>query len=325
MPATPPAVSTGRANVRARAVSWILLLVLTVSPSCRLYHLEHRLNPKDADFYSKVQYIMTREERKIFLELPDSERDQFIEEFWKRRNPNPDSDENVFKIEYENRVRTADELFRSEGRPGHLTDRGRIHILFGPPMERLTYPMDAYGFCREVWYYGAFPVIFIDEHCEGQFIITAINLEHLQALNIAQGHFQQTFEQDKRFFDYSVSIAKTRSDPSSFEGKIAIDVPFAGIWFAFKDGRLTTALDVRVEARDAAGAVVWEFKSSYGLALAEDELIARMGKSYRIEIPLVLDKDVARLRAQRLTLHIAVKNSAEGEELKKVLEFRLEL
>lgn len=326
----PSAMTANHAPVAKRgpeARAWaviLLFLSLAVAPSCRLERLERRLNPEYADFYSKVQYIMTREERKIFLELPDSERGPFIEEFWKRRNPDPDSETNAFKTEYENRVKRADELFRGEGRPGHRTDRGRIYILFGPPMERLTYPMDAQGYCREIWYYGGFPVIFVDERCEGQFLLTAINLEHLQMLNIAQGHFQQTFEQDKKFFDYNLVFLKTKSGPEAFEGRIVIDVPYAGIWFSFKEGRLTTALEVRAEAGDASAARVWEFEKSYALDFAEDELVARRGKSYRVEIPFVLGDEAGRLRDRTLVLRVSVKNSAEGEELKKVLEIRLE-
>jgi GWxTD domain-containing protein len=318
-----PAKSRPRAGVAA-ACCLLLLLLSSLAPACRLYRLERRLNPQYADFYSKVQYIMTREERKIFLELPDSDRDEFIGEFWQRRNPNPEAEENVFKIEYESRVKRAGDLFRSEGKPGHLTDRGRIYILFGPPMERLTYPMDAAGFCREVWYYGAFPVIFVDEHCEGQFLITAINLEHLQALNIAQGNFAKTFDQEKRFFDYDVKLVKIRADPSVFEGRVVIEVPYAGIWFNSRDGRLTTTLDVRLEARNAAGARLWEASRAYPLDLGGEELKAKKDESFLIEVPLVLDRDVGKLKGQRLTLHASIENSAEGGRLKKVLEFRLE-
>jgi GWxTD domain-containing protein len=308
---------------RAARLAFLGLLLAAVL-SCRLYHLEHTLSPKYAPFYSEVQYIMTGEERKIFLELPDSAKDAFIEEFWKRRNPLPGSPENPFKAEYEARVRRANELFHGEGRPGYLTDRGRIYILFGPPMDRLTYPMDATGFCREIWYYGGFPVIFVDEHCDGRFLLTAINLEHLQALNIAQGHFQKTFEQSGKFFDYKVELVKGRSGPDLFEAQVAIDVPYEGVWFNFRDDRLTTALEVRLVIRDAAGMTVLDVHQAWDLVLTEDELRAKKGRSYRMEIPIVLDKDVARLRADRLTLEVGVKNAAEGEELKKIVELRLE-
>jgi GWxTD domain-containing protein len=322
----PSAVPGGRGKTRAGTALWALLLflLLAAASACRLYRLERQLSPAYADFLSKVQYIMTREERKIFLELPDSEKGQFINDFWERRNPDPDSENNAFKMEYYDRVRNAENLFRGEGRPGYLTDRGRIFILFGPPSERQTYPVDGSGYCREVWYYGGFPVIFIDEHCQGQFILTAINLEHLQALNIAQGRFQKTFEQDKKFFDYSVEIAKGRTKDPASGRRAVIDVPYAGIWFDFKDARLKTVLDVRVEVRDGSGRRVWEHHGLYALDLGEDELKAKSGKSYRVEVPLDLDEESGRLRGQRLALHVSVRSRAGDEELKKVLEFRLE-
>lgn len=302
----------------------LLVLAASAAVSCRLYNLEHRLSPKYAEFYSEVQYIMTGEERKIFLELPDSDRDAFIEEFWKRRNPFPDSPDNAFKTEYEARVRRANELFHGEGRAGYLTDRGRIYILFGPPMDRLTYPMDASGYCREVWYYGGFPVIFVDDHCQGQYLLTAVNLEHLQALNMAQGHFQQTFEQEKRFFDYDVALVKDRSGPDRYEGRVVVDIPYAGLWFDSGDDRLTTTLEVRVELRRASGSVVLGARRSYDLGLTEDELRTKKDRRFRVEIPVVLESDVARLRAERLALHVGVRNAAEEGELKKVVEVRLD-
>jgi GWxTD domain-containing protein len=318
-----PAISWARPKRLRKTASWLILVLLAAAPGCRLYHLEQRLTPPYADFYAKVQYIMTPEERKIFLELPDSEKDGFIADFWERRNPNPDSGRNAFKIEYEERVARAEALFHGEGRPGYLTDRGRIYILFGPPSERLTYPMDASGYCREVWYYGAFPVIFVDEHCQGQFVLTAVNLEHLEALNIAQGHFQKTFEQDKRFFDYRVSLVKTRSEPALVEGRIVVDVPYAGIWFTFADGRLTTEIDARAEVRDGDRRLVWEGRTSSALDLSEDELKERRSRDLRLEIPFLLDQDVAALRARKLTLLVSVMNQAGDEGLKKALEFRL--
>ena len=151
-----------KSNTIPLALGLLLLssfFLVFFSSSCRLYKLERKLDPANAEFLSKVRHIITSKERKIFLELPDSEKEQFIEEFWKRRDPDSDTEENEFKMEYLNRVEKTSKLFGSEPKPGWLTDRGRIFILFGPPTERITYPMggDPYGRCREVWLYGAFP------------------------------------------------------------------------------------------------------------------------------------------------------------------------
>jgi len=88
-----------------------------------------------------VTYIITDEERKAFKKLAtDDERERFIEEFWRRRDPDPDTDENEFKEEYYERIAYANEHFAS-GIPGWKTDRGRIWIMYGKPDGQETHPM----------------------------------------------------------------------------------------------------------------------------------------------------------------------------------------
>lgn len=87
-----------------------------------------------------VTYIITDEERKAFKKLAtDDERERFIEEFWRRRDPDPDTDENEYREEYYERIAYANEHFAS-GIPGWKTDRGRIWIMYGKPDELETHP-----------------------------------------------------------------------------------------------------------------------------------------------------------------------------------------
>src|SRR5258708_23531921 len=82
-----------------------------------------------------VAYIITDEERAAWKHLnTDEERESFIEQFWLRRDPTPDTPENEYKEEYYRRIAYANEHFAS-GIPGWKTDRGRIYIKFGPPDE----------------------------------------------------------------------------------------------------------------------------------------------------------------------------------------------
>jgi GWxTD domain-containing protein len=88
----------------------------------------------------EVPYIITDEERKAFMSLSnDEERDAFIEAFWQRRNPNPDSPENEFREEHYRRIAYANEHFAA-GKPGWKTDRGHIYIAFGPPDDIDAHP-----------------------------------------------------------------------------------------------------------------------------------------------------------------------------------------
>ncbi len=80
-----------------------------------------------------VVYIITPEEKSAFKQLSnDEERDQFIEQFWLRRDPTPDTPENEYKEEHYRRIAYANEHFAA-GIPGWKTDRGRIYIMWGPP------------------------------------------------------------------------------------------------------------------------------------------------------------------------------------------------
>ncbi len=87
-----------------------------------------------------VRWIITDEEQKAFKLLSnDEERDQFIEAFWQRRDPTPDTIENEFKEEHYRRMAYANEHFAA-GIPGWKTDRGRIYIMYGPADEIEAHP-----------------------------------------------------------------------------------------------------------------------------------------------------------------------------------------
>jgi len=87
-----------------------------------------------------VTYIITDEERKAFKQMStDEEREQFVEQFWLRRDPTPDTIENEYKEEHYRRIAYTNERFAS-GIPGWKTDRGRIYITFGPPDEIDSHP-----------------------------------------------------------------------------------------------------------------------------------------------------------------------------------------
>jgi GWxTD domain-containing protein len=87
-----------------------------------------------------VVYIITDEERAAFRQLSnDEERDNFIEAFWQRRDPTPDTEENEYKEEHYQRIAYANEHFAA-GVPGWRTDRGRMYIVFGKPDEIESHP-----------------------------------------------------------------------------------------------------------------------------------------------------------------------------------------
>jgi len=321
---------------RIRPALWGLALtaVSIIGAGCHLYNLEKNLKPADAEFISTVRYIITSQERKAFLEAAAAEKPGLIEEFWKRRDPDPYTEENEFKIEYLSRIERANEMFHGEGRAGWLTDRGRIFILFGPPLDRVINPPSLGSRierCSEVWYYGQFPVVFADHNCNGNFELVTYdltslreqNLAYMSALSEAQNQAQTTFRQEKSFFAFDWEVVKTTETADRVEGKVVVEAPLANIWFKATADKMETVLEIKLELRDSEGAVYWEFKESLPVTTTESELKARAKDKIRREVPFAFDKDLDRLRRGKNQFVIQVKNTTGNETVKKTAGFSL--
>jgi GWxTD domain-containing protein len=171
------------------------------------------------DVYKKwvdedVRWIITDQEMQAFKSLSnDEERDQFIENFWLRRNPNPDSPENEYREEHYARIAYANEHFAA-GKPGWRTDRGHIYIAFGKPDNIDSHPsggsydrpMEEGGgntstFPFEIWHYRYIEGIgdnidieFVDTCMCGDYHMT-IDRSEKDALKHTPGAGQTLYEQ----------------------------------------------------------------------------------------------------------------------------------
>jgi GWxTD domain-containing protein len=161
-----------------------------------------------------VRWIITDQELQAFKSLGnDEERDQFMENFWLRRNPNPDSPENEFREEHYARIAYSNEHFAA-GKPGWKTDRGHIYIAFGKPDSIDSHPsggsyerpMDEGGgntstFPFEIWHYRYLEGIgdnidieFVDSCMCGDYHMT-IDRSEKDALKHTPGAGQTLYEQ----------------------------------------------------------------------------------------------------------------------------------
>jgi GWxTD domain-containing protein len=137
-----------------------------------------------------VPYIVTTKEKEVFLTLPtEADRGRFIEAFWKKRDPNPQTPENEFKIEFYKRIAGANKLFGTGGITGWRTDRGKIYILLGPPKEiqRDSNPqpqgstlVSVFQGPKETWQYWGLPnpnlpynmeFVFVDKFGTGNYML----------------------------------------------------------------------------------------------------------------------------------------------------------
>jgi GWxTD domain-containing protein len=161
-----------------------------------------------------VRWIITDQEMQAFKSLSnDEERDQFIENFWLRRNPNPDSPENEYREEHYARIAYANEHFAA-GKPGWRTDRGHIYIAYGKPDSIDSHPsggsyerpMEEGGgntstFPFEIWHYRYLDGIgdnidieFVDTCMCGDYHMT-IDRSEKDALKHTPGAGQTLYEQ----------------------------------------------------------------------------------------------------------------------------------
>lgn len=140
---------------------WLIFLCITLYSFPLLAQKE---NPSLSEKYVKwikeeVVYIITHKERAVYNKLEtDKERDMFIEEFWRHRDPTPGTTRNEFKEEHYRRIDYANERFgRTTPFDGWATDRGKYYIMLGEPVyiERhinyeVTHPI-------EIWYFQGKP------------------------------------------------------------------------------------------------------------------------------------------------------------------------
>lgn len=113
----------------------------TEDPSTKARKVSEEKDKIYKNWLSKdVEYIITSDEKRAYKALKtDEERENFIENFWRRRDPDPDTEENEYREEYYERIAYANEHYAS-GIPGWKTDRGRIYITFGKPDSVESHP-----------------------------------------------------------------------------------------------------------------------------------------------------------------------------------------
>ncbi len=293
-----------------------LVFLILMGASCASRKLEKSLDPESQEFLSKVRYTITPEERRIFLKLSPSERPGFIEEFWKRRDPNPATPENEFKEEYFRRIEEANRLFNEGGTSGWLSDRGRIWITLGPPDHREIYPrgQSFYGFPVEIWHYGFFRIYFIDRFWNGNYQLDPASAEQIGIITQTQVDWNQPrgrLMMGSPAMDFEVRLQKTEKGQAVF----SINLPYNQVWFKARGDRFETELEVLVEVEDAGKNRVWEFKKSYVLSLTADELRQNFDRSYNLEVQGEFSGQ------SPFVVRIVIENKVENKRSEKKLKF----
>lgn len=293
------------------SLCFILILFSYFLSSCSTYKLEKKLDPESKEFLSLVRYIITPQERKIFLNTPPDERTKFIEEFWKKRDPDPETEENEFKEEYFKRIEEANHLFGSNG---WLQDRGRVYILLGPPERKEVYPRGYtfYGKPMEIWYYGFFPIVFIDHYWNGNYKLEALSAYQIAQINKAQMEEKPQVKDKSTVLDFDIKIISQRED----QFIIRIEIPYKNIWFKQEEDKLTTTLEISLKIFNSQEKKIWEFQQAYPISIEEKNLTEIIKKPYIIEIPVNLAK-------AQLFMTIDLMNTVDKSKVHKKIKIKL--
>jgi GWxTD domain-containing protein len=284
------------------------LLCVLLLDSCAVRQPGKGLDPESEKFLSEVRYLITKGEREAFLKLPLEERDQFIKEFWKKRDLDPETEENKFKDEYYQRIKEANRLFTEGGTAGWLQDRGRVYILIGAPDQREAYPRGRsfYDVPTEIWYYGFFRIVFIDSHWSGNYRLDPQSAQHLAEINLGQMRFRPRISKEKQessggVFELNLEIEKTQKERPT----LLVKVPYKNIVLTAEGEKLKTTLELSLAAFDVSQKKVWEYENQYPISLDEGELEELFGQEFVIEIPVPLEKG-------EYKLVLEVRNAADG-------------
>ncbi len=285
--------------MKRAAVGLIAALAIVFSLACSSLPGPKDLDPESREFLSKVRYIITKEEREAFPRVAPADRPQFIKDFWARRDPTPGTETNEFQDGYYRRIEEANKLFKEGSTEGWLQERGRIYITLGPPDNRETYPrgVDLYSKPQEVWWYGNYPVVFVDENWSGNYQLTPLGAQHIAEINRAQAARQA---QGAGFpADAPASVAYDLTvetvDGTSY---VVISIPYKAIWLESAGDLFQTTLEVALTVSGADGHKVWDAKKSYEISLSQAEQLERHEDRYEIRIETDLTAGEYRLDAE---------------------------
>jgi len=243
-----------------RLVPAILLAVAALAAT-GLFAAKPKLDPESEKFYRTARLIMTKEENRIFQRLPDvPTRREFIEDFWLKRDPDPDTPLNEYRREFEARVDFVSKRFNKEGGPGYNTDRGRVYIFMGPPDKIEEFSpqsrSSAMGFTYWWSYYDdRLAIEFTDEKGSGKFRITDYEGDLFEAMDLMKlGRFTRADDVfSKRFFKF-----ETTYDPARQE--ITVRIPAKSLVLRENDtGGFQTDLRFRIYVYGDEGATKESF------------------------------------------------------------------
>jgi GWxTD domain-containing protein len=297
--------------------SCLILALIQVLAGCSAAGKTIRLlPPEDQQFLSEVRYIITKQEKKLFPSLGAAERKQFIEDFWKKRDPSPNTEENEFRDEYYGRIDKSNRLFR-EGSSGWLTDRGRVYILLGEPERRNAYPSGYTFYDRpmEIWYYHYFTIIFIDYTFTGVYKLEPQSVQQLSMITSAQMRMKPDgLVSEQVVFDFEIRI----ENRAPGDVTLIISVPYEKLSMTQQPGQssaIETVLKIDVLVSGSKNETVLQKQEAHTVSLSPNDL-DKLAKNLGIQLPL-------QLAPGKYSALVTLENGTDNSKVSKKIDFSL--
>jgi GWxTD domain-containing protein len=247
------------------------------------------LDPGSKDFFQYARLIMSKQEKDIFNHLPDREsRQEFIAEFWEKRDPDPETEENEFKDQFYDRIEYANQRFK-EGGLGANTDRGRIYIYFGFPdkieesmMHRV--PGIRGGILIWTFYRYEFAIRFVDQYGNNQYKFDpydGVYGDIFPAMEKAMfGLVREGDELGRKFLDFQADYDRKNS-------LLTISLPPQSLSFKAEEEMLYADFDFTIFVYPRDGGSKFKHEASQTLKISEEDLVRQRDVSFRIplEVP----------------------------------------
>lgn len=249
----------------------LFLLITIIFLSCASRY--EKLDEAGKEMYKEIAYIASKKELETFMELPADKRAQWLETFWKKRDPTPTTEENERREEHFRRIEYANEHFSLDvaGIPGWKTDIGRIYIKYGAPDKienkdiglRQTWIYYSYGLRYNFDEFGRILHPFPGDQEYEVFINSQLNAP-LDAFQLGGGRF-------KANFDYATFY----ETPEKATLEIYYEIPLKELSFPADDSLTSIRIEERLAIFDTTG--------------LELEQFAEKRKITRLETPKIVD------------------------------------
>ena len=278
----------------------ILLTLLFFSAAGCASRIKIKQDPFYEAFFEKTSLIMTKQEIEVYKHLPDKEsKQEFIEEFWKIRDPDPLTGENEAKTEFDERVEYANTWFTNwepnigkdirenkKSEQGWNSDRGRIYIVLGPPDSVVFDGMDlhfdqnrnwmtARRSTREEWFYNRYR-LWIEFQITGManWKINTNFSELSQALESAKLNWiSSAYQGDvKRIFKFKAEFKNDR---------IIIKIPVSRISYEEKEQKLSSEFRIKISVY-LNHKKIDEIEEKKFLSESQEELLAKRNVIFEV-------------------------------------------